>query len=852
MRRKFINILSIMLLCIIGVIFFTESNLASAKTSADFSDLKDLDAATKAKFDAMIEAGIFDGVEEGTFGLNDNMNRAQFAKVAALIFNLKVDTSLQTSSFSDVKADDPGYGYAAPYIEAIKQAGITDGYSPGKFNPAGEVSKEQLAAFLVRGLGWEKDAQATPGVNDDTVSDWAKGYVALALETKIMPNESDGKFGGTTNASRTDLVLSSYEAKVQYIPPKDTPVSVFSFQATDAKSLLVILNNNVDTSNAILSITVPQSFSSKYSIVWNDTKQATITFEQNLKAGNYTIQLSGLPDSLLGDRTTASVTVTDERLTKLEINYASETVPISKSVIIPFKAFNQYGKDMSDETLSSMLEFIASNAPASLDLKSRAVVVNTSSKTKGEVISVSVFETNAGVIASKTFKVGDPEIVQPEITEPEVTQPVVSTPSPAARPTANVTSGAVDSGTIVSLSSTDGASIYYTVDGSVPSTSSTLYTDPITVTQAVTIKAIAVKSGRSNSSVLTLIYTIKPQAASPTATVDNGAVDAGTLVSLNSADGASIYYTINGDTPDTSSTLYTGPISITQEVTIKAIAVKSGMTNSEVASFTYTINSSFTLPESIPSAAKVGQYYYIELEAIGATGSITYAITDGELPIGVELDSETGIIAGAPQFSGTYNFTISATDSAAVTVSMEYSLEVAEPVLLSLSSVPSSVKLTAIGIKQELMITAEFENYLTRDVTINAQYSSGNESVATVDAKGVVTAVASGDTIIMVTYGELSKQVSVKVTNERQLESISASLSMDQIAVGQETNFTVSAFFNDNSAELATTWVTLELDNPDVISIDDKGYITGLKPGTVNIKVQFLSEEKTLTLTVVE
>ena len=32
------------------------------KTSADFSDLKDLDAATKAKFDALISAGVFDGV----------------------------------------------------------------------------------------------------------------------------------------------------------------------------------------------------------------------------------------------------------------------------------------------------------------------------------------------------------------------------------------------------------------------------------------------------------------------------------------------------------------------------------------------------------------------------------------------------------------------------------------------------------------------------------------------------------------------------------------------------------------------------------------------------------------------
>lgn len=45
----------------------------AAKSSADFTDLKDLDAAKKAKFDAMISTGIFDGVSDTTFGLNDEM-----------------------------------------------------------------------------------------------------------------------------------------------------------------------------------------------------------------------------------------------------------------------------------------------------------------------------------------------------------------------------------------------------------------------------------------------------------------------------------------------------------------------------------------------------------------------------------------------------------------------------------------------------------------------------------------------------------------------------------------------------------------------------------------------------------
>ncbi len=210
MRKKMLGLLIAVLLCF----HFSVSFAAGAtKSSADFTDLKDLDAATKAKFDKMISAGVFDGVSEGTFGLKEEMNRAQFAKVAALTKGLEVNKDLKTSSFSDVKADGPN-GYALPYIEALKSAGITDGSGEGKYNPAGKVTKEQLATFLVRLIDQDAEAKAKTA-SDSTVSNWAQGYVALALELKLLNNGTDGKFGGQANATRDLLVLGSYEAKGQ-------------------------------------------------------------------------------------------------------------------------------------------------------------------------------------------------------------------------------------------------------------------------------------------------------------------------------------------------------------------------------------------------------------------------------------------------------------------------------------------------------------------------------------------------------------------------------------------------------------------------------------------------------------
>jgi len=79
-----------------------------------------------------------------------------------------------------------------------------------------------------------------------------------------------------------------------------------------------------------------------------------------------------------------------------------------------------------------------------------------------------------------------------------------------ATPIFSVASGEVVSGTSVTITcATEGAKVYYTTDGSAPTAASTEYTAAISVTAAVTIKAIAVKEGMSDSAVASASYTIK-------------------------------------------------------------------------------------------------------------------------------------------------------------------------------------------------------------------------------------------------------------------------------------------------------------------------------------------------------
>ncbi|MFS0628049.1 chitobiase/beta-hexosaminidase C-terminal domain-containing protein, partial [Brevibacillus sp. 179-C8.2 HS] len=142
-------------------------------------------------------------------------------------------------------------------------------------------------------------------------------------------------------------------------------------------------------------------------------------------------------------------------------------------------------------------------------------------------------------------------------------------PEQVAKPVADPAGGAVPSGTKITLSTpTEGATIYYTTDGSEPTSSSAEYTAPIEVTTEMTIKAIAVKAGMLDSEVMEEHYTIRlpDQVAKPVADPSGGVVPSGAKVTLSSStEGATVYYTTDGSTPSRSSVEYTGPIEVTSE-----------------------------------------------------------------------------------------------------------------------------------------------------------------------------------------------------------------------------------------------------------------------------------------------
>ena len=175
---------------------------------------------------------------------------------------------------------------------------------------------------------------------------------------------------------------------------------------------------------------------------------------------------------------------------------------------------------------------------------------------------------------------------------------------------------------IIITCATAGASIYYTTNGTTPTENNTQYTGPITVSKNCTIKAIAVKDGYESSSVAS--YSIDWfKVATPTFGYSNLQLTISTVTS-----GATIYYTTNGSTPTTSSTRYTGAISLTSDCTVKAIAVKDDYTNSDVATYSF-VKSNYTC--QAPQISRNGTGNQIVMTCATSGASIYYT-TDGTTP----------------------------------------------------------------------------------------------------------------------------------------------------------------------------------------------------------------------------
>lgn len=127
--------------------------------------------------------------------------------------------------------------------------------------------------------------------------------------------------------------------------------------------------------------------------------------------------------------------------------------------------------------------------------------------------------------------------------------------------------------TIVLNATANGTKIYYTTNGSVPTTSSTLYTGPITIVNTTTLKYMAVDDANNTSQVYTQVYTIDTVAPVVTVVPKSGSYVSPLRVVFYANEWAVVYYTLDGTDPTTRGILYNGSLVLGTSKTLKYVGV---------------------------------------------------------------------------------------------------------------------------------------------------------------------------------------------------------------------------------------------------------------------------------------
>lgn len=245
-----------------------------------------------------------------------------------------------------------------------------------------------------------------------------------------------------------------------------------------------------------------------------------------------------------------------------------------------------YAKWEKIEILNYLIEFDTQGGTA----------VESQTVSRGEKVSIPSDPIRVGYTFKGWYYNGELFDFDTEITADIILKAFWAKNGQVMAPTANIVSRSVlEIGTELCLSSENGATIYYTINGEEPTTESIRYINPIVISKAVTIRAFAVKEGCTNSEIVILTYVVKEEdiekLSAPFSNLVSGSeVIIGTKVILEcSVDGAGIYYTVNGENPTRESILYTEPIIINESMTIKAFAIKDGYEDSDTAVYLYKI-----------------------------------------------------------------------------------------------------------------------------------------------------------------------------------------------------------------------------------------------------------------------
>ena len=237
------------------------------------------------------------------------------------------------------------------------------------------------------------------------------------------------------------------------------------------------------------------------------------------------------------------------------------------------------------------------------------------------------------------------------------------------------------------------------------------------------------------------------------------------------------------------------------------------------------------------SDGEVGTAYSQKLEATGDP-TITWSVS-GTLPAGLTLNSD-GTITGTPTTAGQFTFTATATNSAG-SDSKEYELTINAPQNIPVNGVTLNPTLLSLftGGSETLTATVEPGNATNKALT----WSTSDNTVATVDENGKVTAVGAGEATITVTTEDGRKTATCIVTVTVPVTGVK--LNKETLELFTDGSETLTATVEPgNATNKNVTWSSSD---ETIATVDNNGTVTAVGAGEATITVTTEDGCKTAT-----
>lgn len=175
---------------------------------------------SKADVELLANKLVVDGATDTTFQPDRNITRAEFA--ALVVRSLGLTAKTGASTFKDVKSD----AWYASTVATATYAGIIDGYEDNTFRPDAQITREELAAMVIRAMNYANistnvsDPQSVLSkFKDSNKIVWAQKEIAAAINAGLINGMTDDTIGSASQATRAQsaTMLKRFLSKANFI-----------------------------------------------------------------------------------------------------------------------------------------------------------------------------------------------------------------------------------------------------------------------------------------------------------------------------------------------------------------------------------------------------------------------------------------------------------------------------------------------------------------------------------------------------------------------------------------------------------------------------------------------------------